>query len=115
MLTVYLKPTCSTCQALVELLDSRGVEYEAIDYYVQPIGEDRLRDLVAKSGRGAREMLRTRDAPELATSAHTDDELIRMIAENPDLVLRPVVELDDRVVVARPPGRVLELLDGAAE
>jgi arsenate reductase len=114
MLRIYLKPTCSTCQALVELLDSRGIEYEGIDYYVHPIGEDRLRELVAKSGRGARELLRTRERPELATSAHTDDELIAMIAEDPELVLRPVVELGDRVVVARPPGRVFELLPDAA-
>jgi arsenate reductase len=113
MLRVYLKPTCSTCRALVELLDARGVEYEGIDYYVDPIGEDRLRELIAKSGRGARELLRTRDRPELATSAHTDDELIAMIVEDPDLVLRPIVELGDRALVARPPGRVLELLDDA--
>ena len=111
MLTVYLKPSCSTCRALVSLLDERGVEYEGIDYYKSPIGEDRLRELVAMTGRGAREILRTRDRPELAASAYTDDELIEMIAADPDLVLRPIVVRGDRAVVARPPGRVLELLD----
>lgn len=112
MLTVYLKPSCSTCRALVQLLDERGIEYEGIDYYKSPIGEDRLRELVAMTGRGAREVLRTRDRPELAASAYTDDELVEMIAADPDLVLRPIVVRGDRAVVARPPGRVLELLDG---
>jgi arsenate reductase len=111
MLRVYLKPTCSTCQALVELLDGRGVEYEAIDYYAEPIGEQRLRELVAKSGGRARDLLRTRDRPELAESDHSDDELVGLIAADPDLVLRPVVEQGDRVIVARPPERVLELID----
>jgi arsenate reductase len=111
---VYLKPSCSACQAVVELLDSRGIEYEAIDYYVAPIGEDRLRELVAKAGGRARDLLRTRDRPELADSDHTDDELIALIAGNPDLVGRPIVEHGDAALVARPPERALEVL-GPAE
>jgi arsenate reductase len=111
MLRVYLKPECSTCQAVVELLESRGIEFEGIDYYVHPIGEARLRELVAKSGGRARDLLRTRDRPELADSGHSDDELISLIAADPNLVLRPVIEQGDRVIVARPPERVLELVD----
>jgi arsenate reductase len=47
----------------------------------------------------------------LASSNHTDDELIRLMVEHPDLVQRPIVERGDRAVLARPPERVLELLD----
>lgn len=110
MLRVYLKPTCSTCRRLVELLDARGVEFEAIDYYRDPIGESRLRELVEKAGGCARDLLRTNAQPALAASAHTDDELILLIAEDPDLVARPIVELGGRALLARPPERVLELL-----
>jgi arsenate reductase len=110
MLRVYLKPTCTACQAVVELLEERGIEFEGIDYYIDPIGEERLRELVGKAG-GARELLRTRDRPELATSSHTDDELIVLIAGDPDLVGRPIVEQGDRALVARPPERALELVD----
>jgi arsenate reductase len=112
VLRIYLKPECSTCRALVALLDERGVEFEGIDYSREPIGEERLRELVAKSGGRARDLLRTRDRPELEGSDHSDEELIGLIAGDPDLVLRPVVEQGDRVIVARPPERVLELLDG---
>ncbi|HEU0316480.1 MAG TPA: ArsC/Spx/MgsR family protein [Solirubrobacteraceae bacterium] len=112
MLTVYLKPTCSGCQALVALLEDRGIEFEGIDYYVERLSPERLAELAREAGVGARGILRTRDRPELDGSDHTDAELFALIAEDPDLVLRPIVERGDRAVVARPPERALELVDG---
>ncbi|HET8672157.1 MAG TPA: ArsC/Spx/MgsR family protein, partial [Thermoleophilaceae bacterium] len=41
----------------------------------------------------------------------SDDELIALMAEHPQLLQRPIVERGDRAVLARPPERVLELLD----
>ncbi len=111
MLRVYLKPTCSACQDLVDLFETQGIEFEQIDYYAEPLDEKRLGELAAKADGGARALLRTRDAPELETSAHTDDELIALIAGNPDLVARPIVEHGDRALVARPPEVGLGLLD----
>jgi arsenate reductase len=111
MLRVYLKPACSKCRAVVGLLEDRGIEFEAIDYYVDPLDEERVRELAAKTGGGARELLRTSDHPELETSEHTDDELIALIAGDPDLVARPILELGKQALVARPPERALELLD----
>jgi arsenate reductase len=110
VLRVYLKPTCSKCQDALALLEGRGIEFQAIDYYVEPLDEDRVRELVAKAGGGARALLRTTDRPELETSEHSDDELIALIAADPDLVLRPILELGERVLEARPPERALELL-----
>jgi arsenate reductase len=112
VLTVYLKPTCSTCRALVALLEARRIEFDGIDYYVDRLTEARVRELVDRSGGRARDLLRTRDRPELASADLSDDELIGLIAGDPDLVLRPIVELGDRAVVARPPERALELVDG---
>ena len=30
-LTVYEKPTCSTCRSLAALLEERGVDFETVD------------------------------------------------------------------------------------
>ncbi|MGI8801337.1 MAG: arsenate reductase family protein [Solirubrobacteraceae bacterium] len=112
MLKVYLKPTCSKCQAVVELLRSEGIDFEEIDYYASPLTPARLAGLAAKAEGGIRSLVRTVDRPELATSEETDEELLAVIADDPDLVGRPIVELGDRALVARPPERALELLGG---
>jgi arsenate reductase len=110
-LTVYEKPTCTTCKRLFELLTERGVDFDRVDYHVEGLPEPRLRELLAKAGLGPRDVLRTKEPLAGETEGLSDDELIAFMAENPVVVQRPIVERGDRAVLARPPERVLELLD----
>lgn len=114
MLTVYEKPTCSTCRNLRALLSERGVNFESVDYHVTGIEEQELRDLLSKMASGPREVLRMReplvkelglDSPEVS-----DDRLIALMVEHPALVQRPIVVSGDRALLARPIERALELL-----
>jgi arsenate reductase len=59
------------------------------------------------------EILRTKDpiAKELNLSSETPpDALIAAIAQNPGLLQRPIVEIGDRAVLARPAEKVIDLL-----
>lgn len=114
-ITVYEKPTCTTCRSLVALLDGRGVDFERVDYHVEGIPEPRLRELLGKAGLSPREVLRAKEplVKELGLESPDvgEDELIRAMVEHPQLVQRPIVERGDRAVLARPVERVLDLLD----
>ena len=113
-LTVYEKPTCTTCRNLATLLTERGIDFERVNYHVDPLPEDKIRELVRKTGGSAADLLRRKDP---AFKEHvegrelSDDELIALMAEHPQLLQRPVVERGDRAVLARPVERALELLD----
>jgi arsenate reductase len=113
-LTVYEKPTCTTCRKLRALLAEHGVEYESIDYHETGIQEHELRPLLAKMECGPREVLRTREplvaALGLDVDGISDDELIAQMAANPALLQRPITVRGDRAVLARPVERVFELL-----
>lgn len=115
-LTVYEKPTCSTCRTLAALLDERGIDFDAVDYHVTGLTEAEIRDLLAKAEAGPRDVLRAREplVEELGLddpARYSDDELIALMADHPELVQRPIVVRGDRAVLARPVERVLELLD----
>jgi arsenate reductase (glutaredoxin) len=114
-LVVYEKPTCTTCRNLFTLLDERGVDTERIDYHVTGLAEEELRDLVRKTGEPASALFRAREPVYkelgLADREVDDEEAIRLMAEHPELMQRPVVVKGDRAVLARPVERVLELLD----
>ncbi len=113
-LTVYEKPTCTTCRKLRALLSERGVEFESIDYHVTGIEEGELRGLLRKMGSGPGDVLRAREplVAELGLDgpAVDDDELIRQMCAHPAILQRPIVVRGDRALLARPIERVLELL-----
>lgn len=113
-LTVYEKPTCTTCRKLRALLTERGVEYESVDYHATGIREDELRGLLGKLRCGARDVLRTREplVKELGLdeAGVSDDALIAAIVASPALLQRPIAVRGDRAVLARPIERILELL-----
>ena len=111
---VYEKRTCTTCRNLAELLEEEGIEFERVDFHVEPLTAEELRALVAKTGRPAQELFRAREPvyKELGLGDRdvSDEEAIELMAEHPALLQRPVVEEGDRAVLARPIERVRELL-----
>ena len=111
---VYEKPACTTCRNLVALLTENGIDFERVDYHVDPLSREQVRELVRKTGRPARELFRAREPvyQELGLGDREvgDDEAIALMAEHPPLMQRPVVEVGERAVLARPVERALELL-----
>ena len=111
-ITVYEKPTCTTCRNLVALLEERGIDFERVNYHVDPLPEEKIRELVQKTGGSAADLLRKREP---AYKDHvegrdlSEDELIALMVEYPPLLQRPVVERGDRAVLARPIERIDEL------
>ncbi|MDQ3586242.1 MAG: arsenate reductase [Acidobacteriota bacterium] len=96
------------------LLRESGVDYEKINYFVEPLGEDKLRDLIGKMQIAPRELLRTNEPAyrELKLGQRTlmDEEIIRLLVEHPELLQRPIVERGARAVLARPAEKIKELI-----
>ena len=112
--TVYQKPTCTKCRTALRLLKERGVEFDAINYYEQPLTAERLRELLDKLKLSPREVLR-KDEPiarklEIDKRYLLDDELITLMVENPDLIQRPIVVHGNKAVLGRPPENIEALL-----
>lgn len=74
-----------------------------------------LERLLAKMGARPHDILRTNEAvyKELGLGQRevSDDELIDLMVQHPDLVQRPILEIEDRAVLGRPTERIGELLD----
>jgi arsenate reductase len=111
---VYQKPTCSKCRTTLGLLRDRGVDFEAVNYYETPLGETELRELIDKLGIGPRELMRKEEQIyrdlQIGKRDLPDEELIRLMVENPDLIQRPIVVRGQRAVLGRPPENVEQLL-----
>jgi len=113
-IVIYQKPTCTTCRQVHAALVESGVDFDAIDYYVDPIPKKKLLDLLRKMRIPARQLLRTKEplykALRLAERDLTDDEIVDLMVKYPDLIQRPIVEKGARAILARPAERLKEVL-----
>ena len=111
---LWFDARCSASKRALELLRERGVEPVLRRYLEEPPSEEELARLVVATRLPPRELARS-DADEyqaLRLSDRTPDpELLRAIALHPRILERPILVGGGRGVVARPPERVLELLD----
>ena len=96
------------------LLRESGVAFDKVDYYIAPLSKKKLIELIRKMGIKPRDLLRTSEAIYkelgLGKGEFTDDELIALMIEHPDLIQRPIVERGNRAVLGRPTENVKALL-----
>ena len=113
-LTIYQKPTCSTCRQVVKLAEASGKPYEAINYYEKPFTKTKLKELLNKGGIKAKDILRTKEDTYKSNKNQIltmgEEELIGLMIQHPDLIQRPLVEKGKKVILARPPETLHKIL-----
>jgi arsenate reductase len=117
--TVYFNSACSKCRTTQGILAERGIEAEYVRYLERAPSVEELERVMALLGiDDPRQMMRTSEPvyKELGLGEAAVDRarLLQAMTEHPILIERPIVVRGDRAVIARPPERVLELLDQEA-
>ena len=96
-------------------LKDSGVDFDSVDYYLDPIPKTKLKALLRKMGIQPRELLRTKEAIykelKLAERNLSDTEIIDLMIKYPDLIQRPIVEKGERAILARPAERLKQIID----
>lgn len=102
------------CRNLAQLFRENNLDFEKVNYFIDELTEEKLRELLKKANLAPFEVLRKGETvyKELNLSAETSpDEIIKAIIENPNLLQRPIVEFGEKAVLARPIEKVRELLN----
>lgn len=112
-ITVYEKPTCTTCRKLNKLFEENGVDWKKVNYFIEPFTEKKLTQLLKKTGLKPYEVLRRAepDFKGLGITAETPNkEVIAAMVKYPSIIQRPIVETVEKAVLARPIERATELI-----
>lgn len=113
-ITIYHKPTCTTCRQALQLLKDSGTPFTAINYYERSFTKTQLKTLLKKAGLSSKDVLRTKEdlyhELGLAKRQLSDDELLDLMVKHPDLIQRPLVEKGDQALLARPADSIKKLL-----
>ena len=113
-ITIYQKPTCTTCRQVFKTLQESGVDFNSVNYYTDPLTKSKIKDLLKKMGISAAELLRTKEdiykQLGLAKKDLGSEEIMDLMVKHPDLIQRPIVEKGNKAILARPAERIKEIL-----
>ena len=93
-------------------MTAQGVEFDSVNYIDKPFAASALKHLLNRAGLKPQDALR-RNEPAykqlVAGKDLSDDEVLKVMAAHPELVQRPIVVRNERVVLARPIANLAKL------
>ncbi|MBT8378897.1 MAG: arsenate reductase [Ignavibacteria bacterium] len=112
-ITIYEKPTCTTCRKVAKALTENGVNFEKVNYYIKPFSKTKLKTLLKKAKLKPSELLRKNELAyknlKFKEKKYTEAQILDLMVKHPDLVQRPIIEKGNKVILARPPEKISEL------
>lgn len=83
------------------MLAHRAIEVESRDLFAKPLTEEEIRSLVGRAGLDAVFSWRspTARARSLQPGSLTEDEAVRLMAAEPRLIRRPLIDAGERLIV----------------
>jgi arsenate reductase (glutaredoxin) len=93
-------------------LTENGVEFERVDYLKERLSSKELGQLLERAGLKPQDAIRKGEAAYgeyVAGKNLSDAQLVRVMAEHPELIQRPLVVRGEKVVLARPVERLGKL------
>lgn len=104
-LKIYHNPRCKKSRAGLQYLESKGVEFEVIQYLKFPITPKELGNVFAKMSVKPSEMIRKQEAifkSDFKGKNFTEEEWIEIFCQHPKLLNRPIVEAKHKAVWGDP-------------
>ncbi len=112
--TLYHNPRCSKSRRALELLRSRNVEPEIIEYMKTPPTVSELERILKLLSMEPRELMRKKES--VYSDLALDDEnlgrhkQLQSMVEHPILIERPMAVANGRAALGRAPENVLDVL-----
>ncbi len=109
-----MKSGCVTCKRAIDYLAARKVNYQTVEFFKKPLPKDKIKSLLKMAGLSPRQALRKRDKMfkelHLDRKKVTDETLLLLMEKYPGLILRPIVVVGERVVIATKPEMISQVL-----
>ena len=109
---IYHNPRCSKSRQALAIVKKNAGAFEIVEYLKNPLTVEEIKVLLPQLNMKASELVRTQEAiwkENYKGKILTDNEIINIMAKNPKLIERPIVEHNNKAVIGRPPENILSL------
>lgn len=110
---IYHNPRCRKSREALNILQTHGVKPEVVLYLEIPPSESEIEEIILKLGVKPYDIVRKEEKlykEEYRGKDLSDKEWIRIMADNPKLIQRPIIVNGNKAVIARPPEAIQEFL-----
>ncbi len=113
MITIYHNLRCQKSRQTLAILTEKMENVDVINYLEEPPSTEQLNHIVKLLGISPEELVRKNEAAykdHFKGKALSDEEWLQAMVDHPKLIERPIVIVDNKAVIGRPPENVLSIL-----
>lgn len=113
MITVYHNTRCKKSREGLQKVEASGKEYKIREYLKEELSEEELKTLLEKMNIAPIQLVRKNEKvwkENYKNKDLSDKELITVMAKNPKLIERPIIETEKEAVIGRPVEEIDKLL-----
>jgi len=113
MITIYHNPKCSKSREGLYILEKSGKTFQKTLYLEKKLTEKELTDIVKKLNISPIDLVRKKESiwkENYSNKKFLEQEIIKIMVENPKLIERPIVVNNDIAVIGRPTSKITEIL-----
>ena len=113
MITIYHNSRCRKSRETLQILVDNNLEFKVIEYLKVQLSKTQIESLINKLGIDPIELVRRNEdvwKQNYKGKGLSRSEIVKILSENPKLIERPIVELNDKAIIGRPPENVLKII-----
>ena len=112
-LKIYHNPMCSKSRQALALVESKTSDFKIIEYLKNPLTFKEIKLLLSQLNIKPLELIRIQESiwkENYKDKKMNDDEMINAIVNHPKLMERPILIINDKAVIGRPPEKIFDLI-----
>ena len=110
---IYHNPRCRKSREGIKYLESKKINFEVIDYIKNNLSSEQIRNILKKLQLKPIELVRKNEAiwkEKYKGKDFTDEQLIKILSNEPKLIERPIIVSEKLAVIGRPAENIDKLL-----
>ena len=110
---IYHNPRCRKSREGIKYLESKKINFEVIDYIKNNLSSEQIKKILKKLQLKPIELVRKNEViwkEKYKGKDFTDDQLMKILSNEPKLIERPIIVSEKLAVIGRPAENIDKLL-----
>ena len=113
MIVIYHNNRCSKSRLCLDLIKKSNTEYKVIEYLKEDLSVNNLKEIVDGLEGDIKDIVRTneKEIKNVKINFKDKDSIIKLIVKYKICMQRPIIGVNEKFVICRPPEKVLKYIN----